>query len=213
MPESVDAKIMAYMRGHWPSDVRPEWRVRDEEYAGLVERVVNDWTEEADRERKFLRLAGQSGSGKTTQLLPIAEEMMPRSVLVAARKFVQYHPYVTEIENEYGKENLRRKTDEFSTIMMFLTLKMLIEKGFNIILDVTLLDVAVESVLVNLLKKENYDARMMMVALAREISDELLLFSATMPKEIAGIAKRYMHDAEEISVGTRNAGADSVEHV
>lgn len=40
-----------------------------------------------------------------------------------------------------------------------------------------------------------------------------LLFSATMPEEISKIAKKYMNDAEEISVGTRNAGADNVEHV
>ena len=40
-----------------------------------------------------------------------------------------------------------------------------------------------------------------------------LLFSATMPKEIARIAKNYMTDHEEISVGTRNSGSDNVEHV
>lgn len=40
-----------------------------------------------------------------------------------------------------------------------------------------------------------------------------LLFSATMPNEIAKIAKRYMHDATEISVGVRNSGADNVEHI
>jgi len=39
-----------------------------------------------------------------------------------------------------------------------------------------------------------------------------MLFSATMPKEIAGIAKKYMHDAEEISVGKRNIGAENVQH-
>ena len=44
-------------------------------------------------------------------------------------------------------------------------------------------------------------------------SRRTLLFSATMPEEIAKIAKKYMHDAEEIAVGTRNAGADNVEHV
>ena len=40
-----------------------------------------------------------------------------------------------------------------------------------------------------------------------------LLFSATMPNEIAKISRQYMHDAEEIAVGTRNAGSDNVEHV
>ncbi len=39
-----------------------------------------------------------------------------------------------------------------------------------------------------------------------------LLFSATMPKEIAEIASKYMNDSDEISVGTRNAGAENVRH-
>jgi len=40
-----------------------------------------------------------------------------------------------------------------------------------------------------------------------------MLFSATMPKEIANIAKRYMKNFEEITVGTKNSGAENVEHV
>lgn len=40
-----------------------------------------------------------------------------------------------------------------------------------------------------------------------------MLFSATMPKEIANIAKRYMKNFEEITVGTKNAGAENVEHI
>lgn len=39
-----------------------------------------------------------------------------------------------------------------------------------------------------------------------------LLFSATMPKEVAALTKKYMTDPLEIAVGTRNAGAESVEH-
>lgn len=38
------------------------------------------------------------------------------------------------------------------------------------------------------------------------------LFSATMPKEVASIAKNFMHDPVEITVGTKNVGAKSVSH-
>ncbi|TAJ15522.1 DEAD/DEAH box helicase [Marinilabiliaceae bacterium JC017] len=41
---------------------------------------------------------------------------------------------------------------------------------------------------------------------------QMLLFSATMPKTIASISKRYMNNPIEIKVGTKNAGADNVEH-
>jgi ATP-dependent RNA helicase DeaD len=39
-----------------------------------------------------------------------------------------------------------------------------------------------------------------------------LLFSATMPREVASIASNYMKDAREITVGTRNSGNENVEH-
>ncbi|MEX0313060.1 MAG: DEAD/DEAH box helicase, partial [Allomuricauda sp.] len=38
------------------------------------------------------------------------------------------------------------------------------------------------------------------------------LFSATMPKEVASIAKKFMHKPQEITVGTKNAGASTVQH-
>jgi ATP-dependent RNA helicase DeaD len=41
---------------------------------------------------------------------------------------------------------------------------------------------------------------------------QTLLFSATMPAEISRIAKNYMNDALELSVGKKNAGADNVRH-
>ncbi|AKA33732.1 DEAD/DEAH box helicase [Flagellimonas lutaonensis] len=38
------------------------------------------------------------------------------------------------------------------------------------------------------------------------------LFSATMPKEVATIAKKFMHQPVEITVGERNVGATTVQH-
>ncbi len=40
-----------------------------------------------------------------------------------------------------------------------------------------------------------------------------LLFSATMPKEVARIAKNYMDDPIEITVGQQNSGAENVRHI
>ena len=38
------------------------------------------------------------------------------------------------------------------------------------------------------------------------------LFSATMPKEVSVIAKKFMHSPKEITVGAKNAGASTVQH-
>jgi ATP-dependent RNA helicase DeaD len=39
-----------------------------------------------------------------------------------------------------------------------------------------------------------------------------MLFSATMSREVAAIASNYMKDTQEITVGTKNAGAENVKH-
>ncbi len=41
---------------------------------------------------------------------------------------------------------------------------------------------------------------------------KMLMFSATMPAEAAKIAKRYMHNHEEVVIGSRNEGAENVNH-
>ncbi len=38
------------------------------------------------------------------------------------------------------------------------------------------------------------------------------LFSATMPQEVARIAKKFMHEPQEITVGTKNSGSATVSH-
>lgn len=42
---------------------------------------------------------------------------------------------------------------------------------------------------------------------------KMLMFSATMPKEIARIANKYMRNPQEFVVGTRNEGAANVRHI
>ncbi|MBR4378565.1 MAG: DEAD/DEAH box helicase [Prevotella sp.] len=42
---------------------------------------------------------------------------------------------------------------------------------------------------------------------------QTLLFSATMSKEVEEVAKKYLHNYEEIVVGSRNEGAENVNHI
>ncbi len=48
-----------------------------------------------------------------------------------------------------------------------------------------------------------------------KVPDErlMLLFSATMPKEIAKITKKYMQNPKEITIGRKNEGSNNVKHV
>ena len=52
-------------------------------------------------------------------------------------------------------------------------------------------------------------------AILEKIPEErnTLMFSATMSPEIARIAKTYLHDAKEITIGTKNEGSKNVHHI
>ena len=171
-------KVVEYMKAHWPSVVKKEWQVSLEEYPMILQKVVQDFTKEKTKTKKFIRIAGLSGSGKTSQILPAVEAYCEKNnlkpILVAARKFVEYHPHCEEIRKEYGEENLRKKTGEFSTIMMFLTLNALTKKGYDIILDVTLLDPEVEQILIKILKEGSYSPLFLMIATSPTVTEYFL---------------------------------------
>ena len=172
------AKVIAYMKAHWPSKVKPEWQVGIEEYPELAKKALADFTQGKTENRKMVRIAGVSGSGKTTQLLPAAEEYFQankmRPVLMAVRRFVEYHPHWREIKEHYGEENLRKMTDEFGTIMMFLCLQQMVKQGYDIILDVTLLDPEMEGILMGALGNAGYDSMIFMIAAAPEVVERQL---------------------------------------
>lgn len=172
------AQVVGYMQAHWPSKVKTEWQVKLDEYPMIVKKVLVEFVDDKTKERKMVRIAGVSGSGKTTQLLPAVEEYFRvndwKPVLMAARRFVEYHPYHKAIEEYYGEENLRKMTDEFSTIMMALCMKGLMREGYDMILDVTLLDPAVESIFVKMLNDGGYDSILTMIAVSPEVAEQHL---------------------------------------
>ena len=181
MSESDSEKlkqVILYMKSHWPSDVKEEWRVKLEDYPAILGQIIKDFTKDKTKKHQLIRIAGLSGSGKTSQILPAVEKYCESSnlnpVLVAARRFVDYHPFKKEIEKEYGAENLRKKTDEFSTIMMFLSLNALTKAGYDIILDVTLLAPEIESILLDMLKTNNYQSMLLMIATSSNVTEHFL---------------------------------------
>lgn len=166
------------MKAHWPSEVKPEWQVSLAEYPAILKKVIEDFTLAATQNRHLIRIAGISGSGKTTQILPAVEAYCEKNhfepILMAARRFVEYHPHYQEIKDYYGDENLRKMTDEFATIMLFLTLSELIKGGYDIILDVTLLDPEIEDILLKLTSTGNYEMLILMIAVSPTVTEHYL---------------------------------------
>lgn len=180
MPESHHEleQIIKYMKAHWPSTVKPEWQVELTEYPKILQKVISDFTIAATKNHHLIRIAGLSGSGKTTQILPAVEAYSKKynfePILLAARRFVEYHPHYQEIKDFYGDENLRKLTDEFSTIMLFLTLTELTKDGYDIVLDVTLLDPEMEAILIKMLKVNQYNFTILMIAISPTVTEKFL---------------------------------------
>lgn len=171
-------KVIEYMRSHWPSKVKPEWQVSLAEYPPILKKVVEDFAATATKNCRLIRIAGLSGSGKTTQILPAVEAYCEKNslipILIAARCFVKYHPHYQEIKDFYGDANLRKMTDEFATIMLFLTLSELVKNGYDIILDVTLLDPEIEAILLKMLGTFNYSMLLLMIAASPAVTAHFL---------------------------------------
>ncbi len=171
-------QIIKYMKSHWPSEVKPEWQVGLAEYPAILKKVLEDLTLAATKNRHLIRIAGLSGSGKTTQILPGVEAYCEKNnyspILMAARRFVEYHPHYQEIKEYYGDENVRKMTDEFATIMLFLTLSELIAGGYDIVLDVTLLDPEMEAILLKLVKGNEYKFSLLMIAVSPTVTEQYL---------------------------------------
>lgn len=171
-------QVVEYMKSHWPSQVKPEWQVSLDEYPPIAKRAITDFMVGKTQNHHLFRVAGLSGSGKTSQILPAVEahcnQLKINPILVAARQFVEYHPHYQEIKDFYGEENLRKNTDEFSTIMLFLVLSELIKGGYDIILDVTLLDPQFEEILLKILTASNYQTMILMIATSPTVTEYFL---------------------------------------
>lgn len=183
-------QIVSYMKANWPSEVKPEWQVGLIEYPEILKKVLEDFTLAATKNRRLIRIAGVSGSGKTTQILPAVEAYSEKHefepILMAARRFVEYHPHYEEIKEYYGDENVRKMTDEFSTIMLFLTLSELMRDGYDVVIDVTLLDPKMEGILLKMIKASNYEAMFLMIAVSPAVAEHYL----------SGRAWRHSKEAE-----------------
>ena len=167
--------IIGLARSRFGTGAETDWSVSPGEYLELSGKALKDLAMGASQNRKLLRIVGISGSGKTSQVLPAVrayaqrEGLMP--VVVAAREFVKYHPHYKEIIDSCSEGDLRRNTDEFVTVMLFLVLAGLIKRGYDVILDVALLDPKTEAILIKMADEGRYDYAMYAMAVSGAVAE------------------------------------------
>ncbi|QHI68415.1 DEAD/DEAH box helicase [Tichowtungia aerotolerans] len=172
----------------------------------------------------------QTGTGKTAAFgLPILEQLdlthcAPQALILCptrelcmqiARDLQSFASCMPEVKvlAVYGGADIRRQLDALSAGVQIIVatpgrmLDILRRKRADFsFIERVVLDEADE--MLNMGFEEDIEA---ILSSVNDIA-QTLLFSATMPKEVAKIARNYMEDPHEITVGSRNAGAENVSH-
>jgi len=173
----------------------------------------------------------QTGTGKTAAFgLPVLNMIDAQRKQVQALVLAPTRELCIQISNDlkgysknmrgmrivpvYGGEDIRTQLKQLDTPPQIIVatpgrLIDLIERGKIELgaIDYLVLDEADE--MLNMGFKEDIETILQRTPEQRRT----MLFSATMPKEIAHIAKRYMKNFEEITIGTKNSGSENVEHI
>ncbi len=173
----------------------------------------------------------QTGTGKTAafglpvlNLIDASQKKIQALVLAPTRELciqisndlLNYSKYMNglRVVPVYGGEDIRKQLKQLDVTPQVIVatpgrLIDMLERGkINLsAIDFLVLDEADE--MLNMGFKDDLETILQRTPESRRT----MLFSATMPKEIANIARQYMKNHEEIQVGTRNSGAENVEHI
>jgi hypothetical protein len=141
--------------------------------------VFNDVTINKTKDKKLYRLCGQTGSGKTTQLLYAMEgytkNLNLNPVILGVRCCSTYHPDYNKLLAIHGQNNIREITNGFALKCMTYLLKLLMENGYMVLLDITLLDPIFESFILNTARKNGYEINYHIMSVSNEISSKFIL--------------------------------------
>lgn len=127
----------------------------------------------------LIRICGQSGSGKTTQLMPSIkvnlDNLKENYVLIAVRVFAKYHPCYNELLLKYGDKLIREKTNGFALTLLLKVLEKLIKNNYNILFEMTLLEPLFEEYIIKILKDYNYKICFNILSVSENLSDKWIL--------------------------------------
>ncbi|MDR1907425.1 MAG: zeta toxin family protein [Holosporales bacterium] len=148
-------------------------RITDKAFKAFVNEI-NILPANMAKEPHIVRLIGQSGSGKTTQLYEAVKNNIAFGfVHLSVGKCAKFHPKYNEIREEFGREMLREKTNGFALLLLFRLLEKLIEEKYNILLELAFLEPEFESYF-SKLAIEKYHLLYNVMAVPKALSDSFI---------------------------------------
>ena len=120
----------------------------------------------------LIRVAGQSGSGKSSQVVPAIESALQDKnyIKINVGAFAPFHPKYDEFQQK-SPDQMREKTNGFALRALVMFYKHCILNQVNIIFDMTLLEPEIDLYLMTLAKKMNYKIQTHVLCVPRRISN------------------------------------------
>ena len=139
-----------------------------------LEKIVQHFQKELiPQEHPFLiRVAGQSGAGKSSQIVPALEYALQDKnyIKINVGAFAPFHPNYTEWQQNCP-DQMREKTNGFALRALVMFYKHCVLNKLNIVFDMTLLEPEIDLYLMTLAKKMNYKIQAHILCVPRKISD------------------------------------------
>jgi hypothetical protein len=172
---------------------REIWKGADfsADFESISEQACASMSIGASRGRLAIRLCGQSGSGKSTQLLQTARKYCDvrgvRPAHIAVRNFVKYFPALDSLG--VPEEEVRESTNAFCLILMLRTIERLANAGADLTIELAMLEPLFEEAIIRALA--DYDAELYGIACPRRVSDG---FIAKRERESGRMVKKESAD-------------------
>jgi len=123
----------------------------------------------------LVRISGQSGSGKSSQLAPAIEKILKDIpyAKINVGSFAEFHPRFAEWQKN-SPDKMRENTNGFALRALVLFYKHCILNRVNIVLDMTLLEPEIDLYLMTLAKKAGYKIQTHVLCVPKLISDTFI---------------------------------------
>jgi len=172
-------RAIGFMHSKWAGDCVGDENldIDTKNFEDISDYIFNELTKNKKPSKNpfMFRVGGQSGSGKTTQLMPSINSMVENNGLdfinVSVRIFAKLHPNYSKLLSEFGDGMIREKTNGFALMMLFRTMEKLLNGKYNILLEVTILANDFEKYLFRLAKAKKYNVHFHILSVPREKSD------------------------------------------
>ena len=137
------------------------------------QKIVSEYLPKPKAQTKpfLIRVAGQSGSGKSSQLVPAVEFVLRKKeyVKINVGMFAPFHPKYS-FWQKTSPAAMREKTNGFALRALYLFYCYCIKHHVNVLLDMTLLEPEIEYYLNLLAKRQNYHVIMLVLAVPKRVS-------------------------------------------